>query len=86
MNWFILFIFILFIVILFLIILLFLFNQKENFTVLNSTPIIIAETNPIYKTMLTYTKNKNDKATVEEDLRYFNNASHILFGLQRIPT
>jgi len=52
---------------------------------LNSLPIKIENTNPIYIQMLEHTKNKNDNAAVEQDLRYFNNASHILFGLQRIP-
>ena len=78
MKWFIL-------LILLILLILFIFNKKENFTMLNSTPIVISETNPIYIQMLEHTKNKNDKEAVERDLRYFNNASHILFGLQRIP-
>ena len=36
--------------------------------------------------MLEHSRNKNDTEAVERDLRYFNNASNILFGLQRIPT
>ena len=75
MKWFILFI--LFICIIFL------YNEKENFVVLYQTPIPIVSTDPIYKSMIQYNV---PAASVEEDLRYFNNASHILFGLERIPT
>jgi len=61
-------------------------QPKENFTALFTAPVL--ETDAIYSEMLNKTK-KTDGTTnpkdVSQDIKYFNNATNIIFGLERIP-
>jgi hypothetical protein len=55
--------------------------EKEGF-ILYNTPIRIDENGPIFKKMVNRGVNSEN---VTKDLKYFNNASHIQYGLERIP-
>jgi trehalose-6-phosphate synthase len=57
-------------------------RTKENFTALYTVPISIDPSNNIYQQMAKINPNIPN---LEQDLRYFNNASNIIFGAERIP-
>ena len=75
----------LFIILLIILFISIVISTKENFTMLGTIPVRIDPSNDIYQQMLDTSPDITSEE-VEKDLRYFNNASNILFGLQRIPT
>jgi len=58
------------------------YNTKEGLQNYIAPVVLNKETNPIYAKMM---ETDPVDARVKKDLQYFNNATNILYGYQRIP-